>query len=77
MGVVKKENIPIYLSNTDVKCHPQELGANDTKIISSSISHSKISYTNMSVALHPKEGSRSHRQILLEDGPEGYTKCMR
>ena len=74
LGVVKKEKHIIYLANLAVNGHSQELGADATKVIAASGAHSKITRTNMSVAPHPKEGSRYHRQILLEDGQEGYVK---
>ena len=77
MGVVRKEKHLRYLANLAVNGHHQELGADATKVIYASVAHSKIKRTNMSVAPHPKEGSRSHRQILLEDGSEGCAKYVR
>ena len=77
LGVVRKEKHLIYLANLAVNVHPQELGSNATKFIATNGAHSKIAHTNMYVAPQPKEGSRSHRQILLEDGLEGYVKYVR
>jgi len=76
-GVVRKEKLLRYLANLAVNGHPQELGADATKVIAASGAHSKIARPNLSVAPAPKEGSRSHRQILQEDGPEGYAKYVR
>ena len=73
-GVVWKEKLLRHLSNLAIKIHPWELGADATKVIAASFPKSKIACTNMSVAPQPKEGLKSHRQILLEDGPEGYAK---
>ena len=77
LGVVRKEKHLRYLANPAVNGHPQEMGADATKVIATSCAHSKISLPNMSVAPHPREGLRSHRQILLEDGPEGCVKYVR
>ena len=77
LGVVRKEKHLRYLANLVVNGHSPELGADATKVISVSGDHSKIARTNMSVAPHTKEVSISHRQILLEDGPEGYDRYVR
>ena len=70
LGVVRKEKHLRYLANLDVKGYPRELGAGATKVIAASSVCSNIDRTNMSVAPHPKEDSRSHFQTLLEDGTE-------
>ena len=71
MGMVRKDNHLRYLANIAVNIHPQELGADATKVISTSGDHSKIARTNMSIPPQTKEGSIYHRQIILEDGSEG------
>ena len=76
-GVVQKENIRRYLSNLAINGHPQELGADSTKIISASGAHSKITCNNMPLASRPKEYLISRHQILLEDGPERHIKYVR
>ena len=72
-GVVWKEKLFRYLANLVIKGHPQEFGVDTTKDIDTSVDHSNITHTNMSIAPQSKERSRYHRQILLEDGPEGYS----
>ena len=67
-GLVRKEEFLKYLSNLTINGHREELGPDSTKVIYVSGAHSKIDRLNMSVAPHPKEGSVSHLQILLEDG---------
>ena len=77
LGVVRKKKHIRYLANLTVNGHPQELGAGATKAIAVSGAQSKIDRTNMSVAPQRREGSRSYRQIVLEDGLEGYVKYVR
>ena len=61
LGVVRKEKHLRYLANLAVNGHPQELGADTTKVISASGTHSKFARTNMSVTPQLKEGSKYHR----------------
>ena len=75
--VVRKEKMLIYTANLTIKVHTMEVGEDATKVIYFIINHSKIAHPSMSVAPQPKEGLRYHRQILLEDGPEGYFKYRR
>ena len=77
LGVVRKENHLRYISNLAVNGHPQELGDNAIKAISSSGTHSKIVCNNRSVAPQPTEGSISHCWIVLEDGLDGYVKYVK
>ena len=77
LGVVRKEEHIRYIANLAVNGHPHELGAGTTKIIAAISNHSKIARTNILVGPHPIERLISHCKILLEDGPEGYTKYVR
>ena len=65
LSVVRKEKHLRYLANPAVNGHPQEMGADATKVIATSGARSKISRTNMSVAPHPKEGAIYRHQILM------------
>ena len=49
LGMVRKEKHPRYLANFDVNDHPQELGSDATKVISSRGDYSKIDHTTMFV----------------------------
>jgi len=68
-----KERLIRYLANLAVNGHPPELGADPTKI--------KSGHTvDMTKKLILPEGATSTggmRQILLEQGPEGYAKAVR
>eukprot|EP00566_Odontella_aurita_P003700 CAMPEP_0113548658 /NCGR_PEP_ID=MMETSP0015_2-20120614/13009_1 /TAXON_ID=2838 /ORGANISM="Odontella" /LENGTH=1264 /DNA_ID=CAMNT_0000449299 /DNA_START=185 /DNA_END=3979 /DNA_ORIENTATION=- /assembly_acc=CAM_ASM_000160 len=65
-----------YLANIAVNGHPVELGADITKIDPVRKAHPKVALPKLQPK-EKKEGERSHRQILLEDGPEGYAKYVR
>ena len=68
-GVVRKYKLLGCLAKLTVNIHPQEFGTYATHVIFTSSTQSNISCPNMFVSPHPKEGSISHHNILLEEYP--------
>ena len=73
-NVGKTEKLIRYLANLAVNGHPEELGADPAKL---SNTHNDITSNVLPKASEIEAPSRGMRQILVEEGPEGYAKAVR
>jgi pyruvate carboxylase len=67
-----------YLANLAVNGHPEELGADPTKLVATS--HSSVRVPKLKITPELKAAASSKkgwRHVLLEDGPEGLSKAVR